>query len=267
MSKNPDVFIFKGAAECRLVCHGLPLADWFYSSLALNKVFEIRDRFGMVNGRFSRSGVLSDEGRTPRGGDGDDLRTPRPGRKAKVNKSAKKGAKGKVRVAVGDGKGGSEQLEQKESAEKGPLPFHIISWSSQKQGQRCAAQNLEQQPEDQVRQVAELEGCGSPMSVGPRWETDGPPEHCLFLDLGAEAEISRVKLRCSGTLYDPKSVTVMRAVIGVLEVVKEHRMAEEEHFPSTCIPQQVSQELGGMNQALFNFPDVIYKFFLLFNIG
>ena len=37
-----------------------------------------------------------------------------------------------------------------------------------------------------------------------------------------------MKLRCTGTLYDPKSVTVMRAIIGVLEVVEEHsRQAEE----------------------------------------
>ncbi|CAE7709556.1 unnamed protein product [Symbiodinium pilosum] len=137
------------------------------------------------------------------------------------------GVKGKARIAVGDGKTAGEQ---KKMREKGPLPFKIISWSSQKRSYRCAAHNLEyhpERPDPQVQQLAELEA-GGVGSIGNQWETDAPPEHFLFLDLGSDADISKVKIRCTGTLYDPKNITVMRAIIGVMEVVDEHhRLAEE----------------------------------------
>ena len=65
--------------------------------------------------------------------------------------------------------------------------------------------------------------------------------HCrrLVAELAWCKEITRVKLRCTGTLYDPKSVTVMRAVIGVLEVVEEHnRLAEEAGQHPSSAPRQ-----------------------------
>ena len=54
------------------------------------------------------------------------------------------------------------------------------------------------------------------------------PKTSCYRTLPWHKEITRVKLRCTGTLYDPKSVTVMRAVIGVLEVVEEHKRLAEE---------------------------------------
>lgn len=178
-------------------------------------------------GREATLSVLSEDGKTPKGADQDDHRASyRFGRKTTftINKAAKKGSRAKIRASQADGKGGGEP---KKAREKGPLPFRVISWSSQKRSYRCAAQNLEP-PSDQAsisRQLAELE---SGASMANQWETDAAPEHFLFLDFGMEAEITRVKLRCTGTLYDPKSVTVMRAVIGVLEVVEEHKRLAEE---------------------------------------
>jgi len=178
-------------------------------------------------GREATLSVLSEDGKTPKGADQDDHRASyRFGRKTTftINKAAKKGSRAKIRASQADGKGSGEQ---KKAREKGPLPFRVISWSSQKRSYRCAAQNLEP-PSDQASRLWQLAELESGASMANQWETDAAPEHFLFLDFGMEAEITRVKLRCTGTLYDPKSVTVMRAVIGVLEVVEEHnRLAEE----------------------------------------
>ncbi|CAL1141792.1 unnamed protein product, partial [Cladocopium goreaui] len=55
-----------------------------------------------------------------------------------------------------------------------------------------------------------------------QWETDGRPDHFLFLDFGVEVDLSHVQLRCTGTRYDPKNVTILRGVAGITDVITEH---------------------------------------------
>ncbi|CAJ1428357.1 unnamed protein product [Effrenium voratum] len=117
--------------------------------------------------------------------------------------------KGKV-VFGAEAKGTETAKKPKKTA----LPFKVISWSSQKRSFRSAAQNLEKQEDD--------------FASGNQWETDASPEHLLVLDFGSEVELSCLKLRCTGTPYDPKSVTVMRGICGIAEVVDEHIFQQKE---------------------------------------
>ncbi|CAK9086314.1 unnamed protein product, partial [Durusdinium trenchii] len=69
-----------------------------------------------------------------------------------------------------------------------------------------------------------------------QWETDGRPDHFLFLDLGVEIDVCCLKLRCTGTHYDPKNITVMRGMTGIAEVVREHiKMASEAQRPPEAL--------------------------------
>eukprot|EP00435_Cladocopium_sp_Y103_P006632 s5411_g2.t1 len=61
-----------------------------------------------------------------------------------------------------------------------------------------------------------------------QWETDGRPDHFLFLDLGVEVDLSHVKLRCTGTHYDPKNITILRGVAGITDVITEHLKLSRE---------------------------------------
>jgi len=85
-------------------------------------------------------------------------------------------------------------IKQKGQSNLKPLPFKVISWSSQKRGPQNAASNLE---------------AGS-VTSNTRWETNGKPEHWILLDLHQECEVSGCSLRFTGTQLDPKNVTLMR---------------------------------------------------------
>lgn len=101
---------------------------------------------------------------------------------------------------------------KKKTNKKSALPFKVISWSSQRRSFRCTAKNLEKQDR----------GIDALLNGTNQWETDGRPDHFLFLDLGVEVDLSHVKLRCTGTHYDPKNVTILRGVAGITDVIAEH---------------------------------------------
>lgn len=114
----------------------------------------------------------------------------------------------------------------KKKHKKVSLPFKIISWSSQRRSFRCAAQNLEKKERD----------VDSMLNGANQWETDARPDHFLFVDLGVEVELSCVKLRCTGTHYDPKNITILRGLSGVSEVINEHlKLSREAQRPPEAV--------------------------------
>mmetsp|Transcript_97150 Transcript_97150/g.217384 ORF Transcript_97150/g.217384 Transcript_97150/m.217384 type:complete len:824 (-) Transcript_97150:67-2538(-) len=95
------------------------------------------------------------------------------------------------------------------------VKFEVVRFSSQKDPSRHAATNLQ-------------EGT----NAGNIWESQGPPEQWLVLDLGFETEICGVQLRCTGTQMDPKDMTVMRGSSGItLSQKTPHREGDKEPLP------------------------------------
>eukprot|EP00931_Biecheleriopsis_adriatica_P111256 TRINITY_DN8561_c0_g1_i3.p1 TRINITY_DN8561_c0_g1~~TRINITY_DN8561_c0_g1_i3.p1 ORF type:complete len:863 (+),score=147.30 TRINITY_DN8561_c0_g1_i3:77-2590(+) len=105
------------------------------------------------------------------------------------------------------------------------LPFRMISWSSQKRGTRNAATNLAQQ------------------EAGQSWETDGPPDHWFFIDLGAELDICGFQINGTGTQLDPKNLTVMRAGFSVDRIVEEHDQLMKQNFRRDPTPVDLDKLL------------------------
>lgn len=124
--------------------------------------------------------------------------------------------------------GGTETKQDgaKKKHKKVSMPFKIISWSSQRRSFRCSAQNLEKKERD----------VDSMLNGANQWETDARPDHFLFLDLGVEVELSCVKLRCTGTHYDPKNITILRGISGVSGVINEHlKLSREAQRPPEAV--------------------------------
>lgn len=131
-------------------------------------------------------------------------RSPRPEPHSQVDR----GEDG-FRVSFAEKKHGEAK---KKTNKKSALPFKVISWSSQRPSFHCTAKNLEKQDR----------GIDALLNGTNQWETDGRPDHFLFLDFGVEVDLSHVQLRCTGTRYDPKNVTILRGVAGITDVITEH---------------------------------------------
>lgn len=110
-----------------------------------------------------------------------------------------------------------------------PLPFKVLSWSSQKRGPQNIASNLED---------------GAATS-NTRWETSGQPEHWLLLDLQTECEVCGCSLRFTGTGFDPKNVTLMRGGPDVDVLVKKVLMTHRRSSATESSPLDISLLLGG----------------------
>lgn len=80
------------------------------------------------------------------------------------------------------------------------VPFKVVRFSSQSDSMRHAAANLSNSP------------CGHGSSVRElgMWQSSGPPEQWLVLDVHQDVELCGIELRCSGTQADPKDLTVLR---------------------------------------------------------
>jgi hypothetical protein len=69
-------------------------------------------------------------------------------------------------------------------------------------------------------------------------------------------DLSHVQLRCTGTRYDPKNVTILRGVAGITDVITEHlnlsREAAQTWFHDFC--KQVKQVMISSLLRVPNFP-------------
>lgn len=110
-----------------------------------------------------------------------------------------------------------------------PLPFKVISWSSQKRGPQSTASNLE---------------VGT-VTSNTRWETNGKPEHWLLLDLQKECEVSACSFRFTGTQFDPKNVTLMRGGPDIEGLVKKVMSMHRRSSASDISPLDITLLMGG----------------------
>lgn len=141
-----------------------------------------------------------------------------------------------------------------------PVPFRVSHWSSQRDEHRHAAANL----------------AGG--STGSMWESNGPPEQWLILDLGKDVKVRGIQVRCPGTFCDPKEVTLLRGTLAgkdSSEAVAEPSQTTHAAFLSPrepdcpwiivkrCVMQAGPQKRSQQCCHRIKFDDVVARFLRL----